>query len=526
MDRGRIAEGTAGFAGNGGPLRGVSSTFVMPRPLIFLIATLALAQGDSVFRSTTQLIQIDVAAEDKNGQPVYGLGKDDFELIVNRKPQSVDTFTATTAAPVPVATLPRGTFSNKQTAVEVSQGRYTVFLLDWRNTNRMLQSWANLELPKMLAAQPPENKAALYLVNDNGFQILQEFTSDHELLLSKATSLWGEIPPPLVDIDQAEQAARETVLAFQGIAKHLAGISGQKLLIWISTGFPDNAPHPPHPPGIRVPVVPGNAASGTSFQMDIDNAVRVLGNANIVVESTESSYLGATVLPEFGSQTSYVNTLRQIAERTGGRFFPAETNDLAATLHAAATDRAASYEIGYYLSGDLPPGLQPFEVRCKRPGVVLRYREGYFVEKTKPKAPADNRAAAQDVLERAVDAVGIPLTARATRTMGNIGSIVLRLTIDAGALALQRDGDVWRGKVSVLTRFASEVDDQLGDVPLDSPSLILTAEQHDRAIKDGISLRFTMRVPAGAATLRAFVRDETSGNTGSVTIPLGDLPEF
>ncbi len=491
-----------------------------------MLATLALAQSDSVFRTTTQLIQIDVAAEDKNGQPVTGLGRDDFELIVNHKPQPIDTFTATSLTPAPEVPLPRGTFSNKQAAVEVSQGRYTVFLLDWRNTNRMLQSWANSELPRMLAAQPPENKAALYLVNDNGFQILQEFTADHDLLLSKATSLWGEIPPPMAYIDQAEQAAKETVLAFRGIAKHLAGISGQKLLIWISTGFPDSAPHPPLPFGIRVAVKPADSPSATSFQIDIDNAVRALGNANIVVESVVSSYLGATVLPEFGATMTYDGPLRQIAERTGGRLFPPENNDLAATLHVAATDRAASYEIGYYSPGDLPTGLQPFEVRCRRPGVTLRYREGYFVDKNLPKAPVDKRAESQDVLERAVDAVSIPLMAKAARTMGNVGSVILRLTIDANALSLSPDGDLWRGKVAVLTRFASDVDEQLGDVPLDSPALTFTAEQRTRALRDGITLRFTMKLPAGASTLRALVRDEASGNMGSVTIPVSDLPEF
>ena len=82
--------------------------------IIFLLAGLAFAQNDSVFRATTQLVRIDVAAQDKNGQPVSDLTRDDFELFVNHKPQAIATFTVTSATPALPEPLPRGTFSNRQ----------------------------------------------------------------------------------------------------------------------------------------------------------------------------------------------------------------------------------------------------------------------------------------------------------------------------------------------------------------------------------------------------------------------------
>lgn len=496
--------------------------------LLLLATPLAPAQpqGVQVFRTTTQLVQVDVAAEDKDGHPVPGLVKEDFELLVNHKPQPADTFTATSLAlPDLAAPLPRGTFSNKQTAVEVTGGRYTVFVLDWRNTAWQLQSFAYQQFQKMLAATPPENKAALYLI-DNGFQIVQEFTLDHELLKAKADSLWGQVQAPVTTLDAAEAAARETVQAFRDIAKHLAGISGQKLLIWVSAGFPTATPPRQPPPGSGPVAVRRQEGVSGSFGVDIEQAVHVLGNANIVVESVEASYLGATVVPGLGTPGTNTASLSQIAGGTGGRFFGADTNDLAATLRTAAHDRAASYELGYYASGDLPPGLQTIEVRCRKPGVTLRYREGYFVEKNPPAAPLNTRAAAQEVLERAVDAVSIPLTASATRTMGNVSSVILRVTAEATALHLRNEGPLWRGKLSVFARFASDVGDQLGEVPLDSRSLSLTEEEYARALKEGVKLRFVMKIPSDAAALRVLVREEDSGSMGSVTVPLEDLPEF
>lgn len=496
----------------------------MWRIALFLAATLVRAQDGSLFRTTTQLVRIDVVAQDKNGNPVADLGKDDFELIIGRKPQTIATFQVMSTAPETPAVLPRGTFSNKQVATEVSQGRYTVFLLDWRNTNWQLQSFAHQQLLKMLSSAPPGGKIALYLVN-NGFQIVQEFTSDRELLQAKAESLWGEVPPPLITLDQAELAAKDTIAAFQGIAKHLAGISGQKVLVWVSLGFPDNTPHP-QPPGRLVGVPSSNDPPTPSFLQDIDKAVRNLGNSNIVVESVEAKYLGAHVLSDSGPNTSYVNTLQMIAERTGGRFFPGDTNDMASTLREAANDRATSYELGYYAGDSLQPGLQPFEIKCRRPGITLRYREGYYIDKKPLPVQTDMRTAAQDILEGAVDATAIPLTATAMRTAGNVSSIMLRLNVDARALTLRHDGDLWRVKVSTFARFATDVEDQVGDVPLDSPALSLTREQYDRALRDGVALRFTIKIPPGAVTLRVLVRDDASGNAGTVTISMADLPEL
>src|SRR6185437_1064604 len=275
---------------------------------VLAMAAFAFAQNEAVFRATTQLVRIDVAAEDKDGKPVLGLTKDDFELFVSGKRQEIATFSGETVEPPAPVALPRGTFSNRQAAAEVRQGRYTVFLLDWTNTNWQLMSFAHRQLVKTLSQLPEGSKVALYL-NNNGLQIVQEFTSDHELLKAKAAELFGNVPPPPFGLDGAELAADQTVAAFQAVAKHLAGISGQKVLVWISTGFPDNAPvsdsgpagqhlppgFKPSAGGLRLPVVQSNGAPAPEFLQDIDKVAWALGNANIVVESAESTYLGATV---------------------------------------------------------------------------------------------------------------------------------------------------------------------------------------------------------------------------------------
>jgi hypothetical protein len=310
------------------------------------------------------------------------------------------------------------------------------------------------------------------------------------------------------------------VAVFRAIAKHLAGISGQKTLIWLSTGFPDNEPTPPPAQDLRSPLTTARDAPASSFLTEINDAVRVLGNGNIILESAEASYVGATVSPENGPVTTYVNPLQMIAERTGGRFFAAGSDDLAATIYRAVNDRTAAYEVGFYEDGSWLPGLVPIDLRAKRPGVTPRYREGFYVEKDRAAAQT-----AQDLLERAVDAVTIPITAKVTRTAGNNGTLRLRLDVDANALTFRQDGNVWHTRPSFFTRFSSDVEEQVGDVPLDSPELALTQAQRDRALREGIHLRFTVKAKEGAVALRVLVRDESSGAAGTVTIPLIGIPE-
>ena len=50
------------------------------------------ADDDTVVRITTNLIQVDAVVTDKKGNPVTNLGPEDFEIVVNGKPQRLLTF--------------------------------------------------------------------------------------------------------------------------------------------------------------------------------------------------------------------------------------------------------------------------------------------------------------------------------------------------------------------------------------------------------------------------------------------------
>src|SRR5688572_13540517 len=60
------------------------------------------ADENEVVRITTNLIQVDAVVTDKSGKVVSNLGPEDFEILVNGKPQKITNFSFVTSEPRPV----------------------------------------------------------------------------------------------------------------------------------------------------------------------------------------------------------------------------------------------------------------------------------------------------------------------------------------------------------------------------------------------------------------------------------------
>src|SRR5688572_12487819 len=96
-------------------LRSVVNILGPPLLAVFLIGLLvipaALAQqrqaeqSDVIIRISTDLVQTDVTVLDKQGRPVEGLQRDQFELLVNGKPQNISFFEQVAAGSLREAVL-------------------------------------------------------------------------------------------------------------------------------------------------------------------------------------------------------------------------------------------------------------------------------------------------------------------------------------------------------------------------------------------------------------------------------------
>ena len=67
-------------------------------------AMASAAQGETVLRVETRLIEVNVVAQDSRGHAATALTRDDFKLFDNGKEVSIDVFSAVSAETAPATT--------------------------------------------------------------------------------------------------------------------------------------------------------------------------------------------------------------------------------------------------------------------------------------------------------------------------------------------------------------------------------------------------------------------------------------
>jgi len=160
-------------------------------------------KDERVLRATSRLVLVSTIVWDKDGAPVSGLTRDDFEVLEDGKPQSVATFSAvvsgggprTLPAPAAAAALPRNTFTNREDRAHEVTPVITVVLLDALNTEAKDSVYGQHEVVRFLEKLQPQDRVALYVLSTAGVRVLFDFTSD---------------PAPLIRALQRYRAREET----------------------------------------------------------------------------------------------------------------------------------------------------------------------------------------------------------------------------------------------------------------------------------------------------------------------------
>jgi VWFA-related protein len=326
--------------------------------------------SDMVIRSTTNLVQVRVVAEDSNGSPVTDLQRADFQIQDNRKPQPITLFSAdrgmrpgSPTAPDPSASQPAGS---------VEAAGYSVILLDWLNTQYAYRLMAQEQFLELLKKYQPRQRVAIYLLGHEP-RLLHDFTEDMDILrqvVEDAGLEFGVVEdgPSKASRSSAANAGRgrggggeiedlilqnkvfDTLHTLQTIADHLAHVPGRKSLVWLSAGFPA-------------------AAGGIDFVPRIETALNKLNKADVAVYTVNACGLS-------GACRSYEDTMLEISERTGATAFYSR-NDLNEGVRLALEDMRISYTLGFNVPEGSALGAHEIRVRVNRPGVRLRYRESY-----------------------------------------------------------------------------------------------------------------------------------------------------
>jgi VWFA-related protein len=233
-----------------------------------------------VFKAHSHAVVVDVVVT-KGDAAVTGLHKEDFKVLEDGKPVSVDFFeehTAKTLPPGALPALPRmpaNVYTNVPPAPESDS--VNVLLIDTLNTDQQDQAYVHQQIVNFLKNMQPGLRVAVFVLGSK-LRMVQGFTTDSSVLrnavndkkngvsMEAETSVTRSLEDKVDDLREkaqlaamwqsaagqdalaglqqsnaaykADQRVSMTLEALNYMARYLAGVPGRKNLIWFSSSFP------------------------------------------------------------------------------------------------------------------------------------------------------------------------------------------------------------------------------------------------------------------------------------------------
>jgi len=211
--------------------------------------------------------------------------------------------------------------------------------------------------------------------------------------------------------------------------------------------------------------------------------------------------------------------MNMIAERTGGRAFY-NTNDIKGAVRRTISDTSSSYLVGFYPDhGNWDGQFHELKLRVNTPGLVLRFRKGYFALPTPPDSVDETRRALGDALWSPVDATSLGIQVRVGRINDSSRRLDVGVKLDPGELLCREVDTRHTGSVDAIYLQLGPGDAVVAADPL-TYKLDFDAKQYKTVLYTGYELKASLSIRPATRSLRVVVRDGGSGVLGSVTIPL------
>jgi VWFA-related protein len=195
-------------------------------------ATAAPSQKQPTFtlRTTARIVLTDITVTDAKGNSIRGLKQSDFHIFDNGKPQSILSFTEHTTTPVaamPQTSVAPGVFSNS--FLDHLPPVLNIVLIDTTNLEIVDQMYLRYKLDQFIKQLPPGEPLAIYLNTGPHSLLLQNFTSDHTLLLNAIHEAIPRFPP-------TGREYYSDLSALYKVAVNFGEYPGRKNILWFTGG--------------------------------------------------------------------------------------------------------------------------------------------------------------------------------------------------------------------------------------------------------------------------------------------------
>jgi VWFA-related protein len=349
-----------------------------------------------------------------------------------------------------------------------------------------------------------------------------------------------------------DRRTETTLEGMRSLARVLGGMPGRKEVIWLTAAFPfDLIPEDrdiseaeadyllhgiqqrslaniaggalaerqrtAHWEEIRKAAVQMSAAQIAVYPIDVRGLASGMEVTFNDLANRQRMDTSATAVVRMSDMASDQETMRAIAAETGGKVY-VNQNEINDGIAIALADNTSSYTIGYYPENKKWDGkYRSIKIKMNRDGTQARYRKGYFALdpiETKDRKPD------QDLAEALRDPVAATLVGfKAQVKPGEKGKVRVVFLVDAHTLTAE---DVSGGKKFNVSFYAAAVgaDGKISGTRSLKVDQSFKPEIYEQILKQGMMTPLDVDLPPNAKEVRLAVRDERTGNVGTIDAPL------
>jgi VWFA-related protein len=519
------------------------------------------------FKVEVNYVEVDAAVFDRQGQPVPGLKREDFEIFEDGVRQDVSTFTQVDIPierpePIPLqakSVIEPDVVSN----AKPFDGRLYVIILDDKQTQSFRAPLVKRAAAQFVSQYMAANDLAAVLSTSGQSGSTQEFTSNKRLLLRAIDKFMGiklrseteerldeyqrqrgipgntstRIEDPL-DMQRGYDA-RISLETLSRISDWVGSIRGRrKAIVYFSEGIDydiyDFQKRETTTIQERMRDVIASATRSNVSIYSIDpRGLTSLADESINVSGgfPDDPQLNLSLQSFHDSLRISQDSLRSLSEETGG-FAAVNQNDFSGAFAKVVKDNSSYYVLGYYPKNEKRDGrFRRIEVKLKRPDLEVRSRRGYTAPRGKPSTPKTSpndqtSPPVRELLDSPLPTNGIKLRAVAMPFKGSPPNASVAVVIEADGRSfnfVEKDGKLMNDfEVSTLAIDAS------GKIRGGDRSLLnfaLKPENRARFAETGVRVGTRLQLPPGRYQIRVAARESGSGRLGSLTYDL-DVPSL
>jgi VWFA-related protein len=400
------------------------------------------------FVGNANVVIVDVTVRDKSGNAIDSLGKDDFTVLEDGHPQTVNIFehqklTLEPEPPEPPPALeeknelpppPKTTITSEgATKVQYHDKRLLAMFFDFSNMQIPDQLRAQDAALKFLDEKMTKSDLVAILLYSTSVQVLTDFTADRMVLtdciknlpIGDAADLAGVADNGSDDNQDTGAAfvADETefnifntdakLAAVEETVKRLSQLPEKKALVYITDGISksgiDNQAQ------LEATINAATKANVAIYPLDARGLMGDPpgGAASMASSRGSGMFTGSTINSQRASVNDSQETLSTLAADTGGKVF-LDSNDLALGMTQVQEQFRSYYILGYNTTNsNLDGKYRKITVKLKNPALAsakLEFRDGYYGDKVWGKFNGDDKEKQlRDALTAADPPTDIPI---------------------------------------------------------------------------------------------------------------------